>query len=339
MIYRALIYDKSNTFISELPFEGFSFTKKLNDIPVLELRINYHILLDWAKKQNTTVENILTSGFRWVNFKADNNTLFKGYLSEVKISKAQYDINVNLTFLNWLGYFKRRYITKTYTNTDAGSIAWDLINTAQLETYGNIGITQGIIQTTKNRDRTYTNDEVAKSIIALSNSNLKDGFEFEITNDKVFTVKSRIGTDKPYIVLDERNIESWNIDFLISTSLTNKVTLKGEGYGDSQLTVIREASNIYKDKWYLLENIISDVNVKEQTTLQDKGDKYLEKYQDVNKTFSLTTVPVNYSIFDFDVGDGVKVKIEDIIDGVYRIKTKQFSFSGDEEKIKLEFLF
>ncbi len=212
MIYKAFIYGKNNAFVSEMPFEGFTLTKKLNDIANLELRGNYFVLDDWAKKQNTTVENILTSGFRWVDFKGDDNTLFKGFLSEVKISKAQYDVNVNLTFLNWLGYFRKRYITKTYTNTDAGSIAWDLISTAQSQSYGNIGIVQGTIQSTKNRDRTYVDDEIAKSIIALSNSNLKDGFEFEITNDKSFTVKSRIGTDKPFIVLDERNIESWDID-------------------------------------------------------------------------------------------------------------------------------
>lgn len=339
MKYSAFLYDKNNVFLSELPFEGFSLKKKLNDIPVLELRINYFIFKDWAKRQNVEVEQLLTSGFRWINFKGDNTSFFKGFLSEVKIDKAQYDININLTFLGWLGYFKRRYITKTYSNTDAGSIAWDIINTAQTEAYGNIGITQGTIEATKNRDRTYNDDEVARSIIALSNSNLKDGFEFEITNDKVLTIKQRIGVDKPYIILDERNTEAWNIDFLIATSLTNKVKLKGEGFGDNQLIVVREASNTIKDKWYLLENIISEVNIKEAITLQDKGDKYLNQYQDVNKTFSLTTLPINYSIDDFDVGDGVKVKIENIIDGIYRIKTKELSYSGEKEVIKLEFLF
>lgn len=339
MIYRAFIYDKNNIFISELPFEGFSLTTKLNDIPVLELRVNYHILEDWANKQNNTIEQTLTSGFRLIEFKGGNNTLFKGFLSEIKISKAEFDINVNLTFLGWLGYFRRRYITKTYTNTDAGLIAWDIINTAQSQSYGNIGITQGTIQTTKTRNRTYNDDEIAKSIIGLSNSNLKDGFEFEITNDKVFTVLSRIGSDKPNIVLDERNIETYNVDFLISIGLINKVKLKGEGYGENQLVVVREASNTYKNKWYLLEEIVSDVNIKETTTLQDKGDLILQKYQDYNKTFDLTTIPINYSIFDFNIGDAIKVRIQDLVDGLFRIKEKQLSFSGNEEVIKLSFIF
>ena len=337
--WRAFLYDKSDVFLAELPMEGLGITFELNNIPKAQIRVNYHIFKDWMTRQNIAVNDVLSSGFRWVKITRNNTVIFKGILTEASIQKYVMDINVFLTFRGWLAYFEKRYITKTYTNTDAGQIAWNMISTAQSETYGNIGITQGTIQTTVSRDRTYKDDDIAKNIIHLTNFEIINGFEFEITNDKVLTVKSRIGTDKPYIVFDRANIKSWQIDYKLSLLLTNKVIAYGEGMGDAQLKVIREASNTYKDKWYLLEDIYNNISVKEQATLEAQADNYIDKNKDASKVFNIKVITNNIDLNDYNVGDGVKVEIEDIINGIYRIKTKEIYVNEGSEEIRLEFLF
>ncbi len=337
--WKAYIYDKNDVFVAELPFEGLTTYFELNAVSKATVRVNYHIFKDWMTKQGTTVENAISAGYRWVEIKRNTTIIFKGILTEASIQKFEMDINLTLTFKGWLSYFERRFITKSYTGTDAGAIAWDLINTAQAETYGSIGITQGTINATVNRDRTYSNDEITKSLIHLSNSQIINGFEFEITNSKVLTVKSRLGSDKPYLVFDKGNIKSWQADYKLSLLLTNKVKVLGEGIGDAQLTTTRQSTNTYPDKWYLLEDNISFLSVSEEATLQAHGDNYLDLNQDSSITFKITTIPNNIEPTEYDVGDAVMVHIEDIIDDLYRIKSKEINVNNGEEEIKLEFLF
>jgi hypothetical protein len=103
--------------------------------------------------------------------------------------------------------------------------------------------------------------------------------------------------------------------------------------------VVREASNTYKDKWYLLEDIYNNISVKEQATLEAQADKYIDQNKDASKVFNITVITNNIDLNEYNVGDGVKVEIEDIINGLYRIKTKEINVNEGSEEIKLEFLF
>ena len=84
--------------------------------------------------------------------------------------------------------FNNRYTDAVveYASTDAGEIAWDLIDNSQNQTNGDLGITKGIIETTQNRDRTYYNQNIMEAIVNLSN--VIGGFDFEFTHNKVFNV-------------------------------------------------------------------------------------------------------------------------------------------------------
>lgn len=338
-MWEVFLYDKNGSFMYELPIEGLSLDFKLNNIWVFNGRVNYYVFKRRVERYGDTVENALIGGFREIRVKKNGVVRFRGILSEVNISKAQVDINISLTAKSWLAYFSKRFITKTYTNTDAGQIAWDLINTAQQETDGNIGITQGTIEATVNRNRTYKDDEIAKSIIHLAWPNILNGFDFEISNDKVFTVKQRLGVDKPYIVLDERNIESWQVDFFTGLSLTNKVISRGNGTGDTQPRVETTPDPTYTSKWYLLEEVRNDTGVEQTDTLLDKANMYVEKHRSPWKSFTVKLKMTNVNESDFDIGDGVKVVIEDFVNGIYRIYRKQIRFSNDTEDVNLEFIF
>jgi hypothetical protein len=341
--WRAYLYDKSDVFVAELPFEGLRIEYVLNNIWTAEIRVNYLVFKRQVEKQNTTVANVLTAGFRYVDIQrklpTDTNyvTQFKGILCEPALQRFETDVNVTLSFKSWLAYFTRRYITKTYTATDAGAIAWDMINIAQLVTYGDIGVTQGTIDTTVNRDLTRQRDEIAASIIHLSNDKVDGGYEFEITNSKVLTVKSRLGSDRPEIVFDDANIRHWRFSYFVGLSLTNKVHTLGEGFGSDQLVEVRDASNTYKDKWYLLEKTASFLSVSKSDTLQDHGDRILALDQDV-RTEGLH-ITVDTGAIDpttYNTGDGVKVIIENIISGLYRIRRKIYNVSEKDEFVELE---
>lgn len=337
-VWKAFLYDKTDSFIAELPFEGLSVETELNGIPKSSIRVNYMYLKRYIERQGNTVDNALSAGFRYVDLKRNNTTIFKGILNEPSIQKFDADINITLPFKGWLAYFSRRYITKAYTNTDAGQIAWDAIATLQDVPNGNIGIIKGVVDPTVPRDRSFKNDEAAKSIIHLSSTEIINGFEFEISNNKVLTVKTILGANKPYIVFDKSVIQSYQIDYMLGLSLTNKVILFGDGFGEAQLTSSRSSPNAYAQNWYLLEKQAAFSSVKELNTLNAHGDFILNQEQDAKKNISIAVSTRTIDLTEYDVGDMVKVEIENIINASYRIKSKKINVQQGEEVINLEFM-
>lgn len=337
-VWQVFLYNKTNSFQAELPFSSISITKKLNDIWTANATIEYSIFKDYLEKQNQTVDNILSSGFRWADIKRNGVTVFKGILVEASLSRNGNSTSLQLSFKSWLAYFAKRFTSNTYTSTDAGDIAWGIINTAQGITDGSIGITSGTITATKQRDRTFNRDEIAKSIINMSAFNVKDGYDFEISDEKIFTVSARLGSDKPAIVFDNSNIRSHQITYLIGLNLVTQSIQLGNGIGVDQKIETRTALSTYTNKWYLQEKITSNSSVSESTTLQDHGDKELALYQDQSKSFDITVDTGVMDLTTYNIGDGVTVKIEDVIDGLYRIKQKEISVRNGDESVKLTFI-
>lgn len=336
--WNAYLRDKSDGFIAELPKESLRIECVMNNMWTAEVRVNYLVFQEWMKKQGTTVLAALTGGFRYVDIQRNGTTQFKGILSQPNLSRSGQLRTITLPFKSWLSYFTRRYITKTYGSTDRGAIAWDMINTAQGVSYGNIGITAGTIDTTVSSAPIYQRAEIAASIINMSADKLPDGFDFEITHNKALTVKSRLGADKPEIVFDQSNIRTDNPTYQVGLNLTNQVTALGDGYGSDQLVQVRDASNTYKDKWYLLESIETFSEDKDTTMLQGHGDKVLALNQDT-RLYPLT-IQVGTNNVEPDtyvIGDGVTVVIEDLINGLYRIRKKTYNVTDKDEYVDLEF--
>lgn len=333
------LYDKNNNFICEVPFEGLEVVFELNGFWSASVSTNIFDLRRVISQFGMTVEDLLSGGFRWAKIKREDEVVFSGFLTEPSIRKAGKSIDCELFFNGWLSYFRKRFITKQYEGVDAGQIAWDLISTAQSEAYGDIGVTQGTIEATVDRDRTYVDDEVANAIVRLSAFHIDNGFDFEISNDRVFTVKQRLGSDKPYIVFDNTNIKNWRVNFGVGLSLTNRVIGLGAGMGEAQLRVVRDADSAYQSKWYLLEERKSWPGVERDSTLNAHCDEVLNRYRDTFKEVEIDVVLKGVSLSDFNVGDGVKVKIEDLVDDLYRIKKKRIVLRGGEEVINLGFVF
>jgi hypothetical protein len=271
-----------------------------------------------------------------VDIKRNDVTFFRGILSEMDINKAEFDVNINLTFKGWLAYFQRRYITKDYTATDQGDIAWDMIATMQAETDGDIGITEGTITATKDRDRSFDRQEVGKNIINMGAQNIIDGYEFEITNAKVFTAGARLGTDKPQIVFDKNNIKAFKIDYLVGLGLTTQTHALGDGVGVDQLEEVNTATGTYTGKWYLLEDYKTFLSVKEATTLQEHAQKNTDLLKDVSSQIEITTDTSFIDLSEYGVGDGVTLYIENLLTSqLLRIKQREINVDNGNETVRM----
>lgn len=333
--WEAFIYDKAGVFIAELQADTLSVVRKQNQIWTASITIDYNLLTRSMAAQGTTVDNLLRSGWRTVKITRDGVTIFKGILNEPTIDYSDTGVNVTLPFKSWLAYFEKRFTSNVYTYTDAGQIAWGIINTAQGITDGDIGVTAGTITATKHRDRTFDRDEIANAIIKMSADEVKDGFDFEISNDKIFTVAARLGSDKPAIVFDDISILTANLAYGVGLNIVTQSHQLGNGSGATQITAVKTAGSTYTNKWFLQEKYSSNTSVSEVSTLEDAADKELLLNQDDSTTLKLS-VNNHVDPSSYDIGDAITVKILEV-DALYRIKQKTFQVAQGNEVINLEF--
>jgi hypothetical protein len=212
---------------------------------------------------------------------------------------------------------EKRYTSNTYTSTDAGQIAWGLINTTQGLTGGNLGITQGTIEGTQNRDRAYLDEKIGEKIIQLTE--VINGFDFLITPSiknntlGVFNVSAKIGTTLTSFRLEygeglKNNIQSWSRKRTLS-DMFNSVIVEGEGLGDARLTST-ETDTALITAIGLLEGRIQEKSVNQQTTLDTRADEFIRVRKTEQPLYDIT---VNNAYDDFgkyDVGDIVPVRIK-----------------------------
>lgn len=211
---------------------------------------------------------------------------------------------------------EKRYTSNSYTSTDAGQIAWGLIDTTQGLSGGNLGITEGTIEATQNRDRQYFDEKIGEKMIQLTE--VINGFDFEITPSVkvntlgVFNVYAKRGTTLNTFRLEygeglKNNIQSWSRKRTLS-DMFNSVIVEGDGLGDAKLTST-ETDPVLITAIGLLEGRIQEKSVNQQTTLDTKAEEFIR----ISKTEQpLYDITVNNAYDDFgkyDVGDIVPVRI------------------------------
>ena len=241
---------------------------------------------------------------------------------------------------------EKRYTSNTYTNTDAGTIAWGIINTTQGLTGGNLGLTQGTIQSTKNRDRTFVDEKIGENIIALTS--VQDGFDFLITpsikinTQGVFNVYSRRGSVLTNIKLEygdklKNNIQAWR-RFRTLSDIANSIVAEGEGYGDTVLkATVSDTTQIQAVG--LLEDRRQYKSVTVATTLTDNVTEDLRVKKTEQFIYDLTLNNAYNDFGEYDIGDIVPVKIKsgyvdvNVNMRIYGIEVKVSD--GGEEQIKL----
>jgi hypothetical protein len=314
--YRILIKDENGNFIGEISgFKNLKFGKRLS---------NYgQASFDIQANSDKAAELVSLRQYSiWIYYQKDAvSTLV--WSGEQAMREGNLDNAGNnwctIYCYDWLEQLNSRYTAseKFFDGVDAGQIAWTLIDDTQDQTNGNLGITQGTIQTTVPRDRHYYNQNIMEAIVNLSN--VLSGFDFEITNDKVFNVKNVIGTDKSneIIIKYGHNVESVKIveDFVHPT---NRAIIIGQSTDDLNDLIRVERNNLTSQSEYKVrESLTSEMEVSETTTMEDKGDAVLRKYQ-----YPLISVDINFSslpepnITQFGLGDALRFIVKS---GIYNI--------------------
>ena len=329
--------DKSNFFIGEINnFRNLVFGKRLNnygtcrfDILVDDTEANALISLCeyevYIYKVTSTGDVLVWSG---------EQRRRTGSLVE------NHDDWCTIYCYDWFYALKDRYTAKTvtYSSVDAGLIAWQMINTSQLKTNGNLGITQGTITATQDRDRVYENQNIMEAI-----SNLSDvigGFDFEITNDKVFNVYTIKGTDLTDSLILEygRNLQNASIDEDFTEPCNNAIVL-GEVINGEELTRVDRPDTTTQAKYKLREMVLSADNVIDENTLNEKGDAMLYKYKEPLIKVTFEVIRGTVDITQFSLGDLIRLIIKKgcyNIDSDYRIFEWTINHEDDNtEKLSL----
>jgi len=212
---------------------------------------------------------------------------------------------------------EKRYTSNSYTTTDAGTIAWGLINTTQGLTGGNLGLTQGIIETTQNRDRQYFDESIGEKIIQLTE--VINGFDFLITPSikvntlGVFNVYAKRGSTITDFRLEygeglKNNIQSWSRKRTVS-DMFNSIIVEGEGVGETILTSTA-TDNALITSVGLLEGRKQEKSISQQTTLNQKADEYIRVHKTEQPIYDITLNNAYNDFGKYDVGDIVPIRIK-----------------------------
>lgn len=308
MQYRIIVKDGDGDLLGEIKnYRNLKLSKRLNNYGTC----SFEIPANDPKATELIALRIYT-----VHVYRDELLLWAG---EQAIREGSLDEHNNnwctITCFDWFEQLFSRYTAAEviFSATDAGQIAWSLINTTQVAS--DFGITEGTIEATQNRDRTYNNQNIGDAIINLSN--VINGFDFEINTSKVFNVSANIGVDRTNLVLDYgRNIQSIRITEDFSSPANRAIELGDSGDFSTPLRVERDdltSQGLYK----LREAVENEMEISESTTLEDKGDALLRKKGMPLFKTSMKLIPSSSpTIADFALGDIVSLRV---VYGVYNI--------------------
>jgi hypothetical protein len=243
--------------------------------------------------------------------------MWGGQLVSAKKIASGDDIYWEVFAKDWVSLFSKRFVgidePLEYTTTDAGEIAWDLIDTTQNEVYGDFGVTEGTIEASITRSPVYDRKNILEAIKELSNQGDEAsadtwGFDFEITPEKVFNVYyPYMGTVREGVVFRypgncenfEALVDSWTIvnnEWGFGKHWTGNDAVVERSDATSQATYKRRE----KLKSY------SDVSV--LAFLQDMVWQDIQWLKEPSQIIRFDTrVDEKVKITDYNVGDGVVV--------------------------------
>ena len=266
-------------------------------------------------------------------------------VSARKIAKED-DIYWEVLAKDWTALLGKRFCgvdsIREFTTTDAGMIAWTLIDEAQSLANGDFGITEGTIQASITRSPVYDKKNILEAIRELSNMG-KDGeanygFDFEITPLKVFNVyypyKGTIHNDIVFRYPGncenfEAFVNSWSIvnqEWGIGRHWTGSTAFISRADATSQTTYKRrEAVKSYKDMSVL-------------ASLQDMVWQDIQWLKDPSTVIRFEArVDEKTGINSYNVGDGVTVVCDkfDIDEWLWVYERKIEIGDNDELKVSL----
>jgi hypothetical protein len=234
------------------------------------------------------------------------------------------------------------YAKESYTGIDAGTLLWDRINARQALPYGDFGITLGSIAPSFTVDEDIEFATLYDEAQKLANT--APGFDYEITQTKVFNVYAKKGTDKSDTIIYDLDKNMSLVDFSSDFEETaNEVCVQGAGNGEGMATQT-VTDTALAASYGLLQKIVPFKNASDLTLLTEKANFEIAKNGLASRQYSITNNPGREpDLTDVEVGDYVRVRSEygnfiSISDSI-RIASLEVSFVNGIEYIKPNFLY
>jgi len=292
-------------------------------------------------------ENVMP-GFAELYIYRYGTLVWGGEIGSLQESMSDTQDGVTVTAKGFLDLLSKKVVgtaaaPRVFSSTDLSTIGWTLIDEAQTGTNASFGITQGVLATSRNADRSYDYKILKEALEGLSNLNIINGIDLEITAAKEFnTYYPQKGREIADVVFEwGKNIKSYT-GALDSVDMTNRIILLGSGEGEAMVTTTRNNAAlqaIYK----IREKTLSYKDIGSTATLADHGDKELSLRGMQQQTFSLIIAgDCEPAYGSYLLGDSVKVVIQEgrvNINGFYRIYGIKVTVDDeDKEDIELTFI-
>lgn len=337
--YRYLFADLlTNDILAELPITGVAFTQQLNQAGTF----NGHLLLSGVSTPEFNVMPATIPGKSAIYIDRNGELIWGGVIWGREYNSA--DQILTLTGREFESYFERRRISQTlsYTNQDQLYIARDLIDQAQLEPYGDIGVIVGSETSGVLVDRVYYDYELKQVYAAIQDlSRQEDGFDFNIKveYDNITGLPKKtliLGYPRSGLVYTAGDIDVPVFEFPAGNVVEyvypedgsiamNKLYALGAGSNEGKSIAIATDNTRYAEGWALLEDQANYSDVTDDTVLAE-----LSSGQVLAQSYPPTTIKLVVPAFtqpelgSYSIGDDCRLIITDErfpngLDAVYRI--------------------
>lgn len=323
---------------------GLSFTRARNDVETLVFTVDLFAFERYCSIDMGGIDPkvLLAPDVTEVRLKRNGDYQFGTEVKNLNFSfvAAMSGFPVAVSCVGYLNFFADRYITKTYTSNERVAIAVDLINTTQAQTNGSFGVTISGTQYNTgftDSERTYTQSNIKSSLQNLAN--ISDyPFDFDFRYDKVFRTYQSIGAlrdDIPTLIWGGplSNVTGFQMD-RSATSLYNKITGVGSGFGDA--TLISTAGDLTSQlNYYLREEIAQFNSVVVQDTLDRNTATELSVRKDLLQLPKITMTRDDLGGKWLNPGDRIQFQVNDHpwlsdVHGTYR--AEQLDVTADQNQ-------
>jgi hypothetical protein len=340
--YRYLLADLvTNEIVAELPLTGVSFTQQLNQAGTFEA----HLLLSGVNAFGYNVDASTTPARNAIYVDRDGVLVWGGVIWGRSYSSNSQILTIQAR--EFMSYFEHRRITEdtVFTATDQLVLAKTLIENAQNETYGDIGIvynTEGETTSGVLIDRVYYAYELKTVFNAIQDlSRQIDGFEFDvdvyydpITGIPVRafnTYYPRIGTpyvlgdiNVPVFIFPAGNIVEYEYPE-DGSIVANTIYAVGAGSNEGKLESKAQNTPFLLDGWALLEEQANYSDITDQSVLDSLAIGQVNAVSYPPTVVKVVAPPYENPIFGtYQIGDDVRLIIQDNrfptgLDAIYRI--------------------
>lgn len=300
-------------------------------------------LHDFASDLGQTVNSLIGLGRHELVCTRNGTTYFAGQLTDMKKELNQDSAEVEIKALGFFWLLGQRFVgidsAKEYTSQDAGSIAWDLINTVQSDVNGDFGITQGTIETSVDRTISYERKSVKEAIEDLALAD--NGFDFEVDENKVFNVfypqRGQDNSDSIVFRYPSQHLNQVR-EIRDASELANKVHAIGSGFGLEEISAERDNTSS-QSVFNIRERIEPIKDMPNATVLGDIADELVNRFGSIIPYYQLNFINSDDfvpNIGDFNVGDTIGLKIDEDyfeIDQAFRVFEIDIKIEDNDQEI------